>query len=149
MSDTLMRIKIGAGTPIDIVSLGFHFIGSPSELAANVKESSIVTTDFPEEDGVEAYVSPIPSKKEFDYPISFLYFSDNLNDANGKIHDFYESLLGRKITIYNDYKKVMVVGYAKSYKNGSFYRNEKDVVEFEINFLIPKPSACNFNYTLA
>ena len=144
MSDCKLRIQIENGAINDIISYGFYLVKSPSELALPIKESNIIVTDFPDEDGVTVYIPPIPAKKEFDYPIELLYFSTSLPDANQKIHDFYESLVGKKITLYNDLKGVMVIGYVKGYKDVSFYRNEKDVVIFELNFLIPKPNECNF-----
>ena len=140
-----MRIQIGTGAITDISTYGFHLAKSPSELAPDIKESNIVTTDFPEESGVRFYVPTAPTKKSFDYPISLVYYEKSLNTANARITAFCESLLGKQITIYNDDKKVKVVGYAKSYKAGEFYRNEIDVIIFDITFFIPRPQDCDFN----
>lgn len=140
-----MRIQIGTGAITNISIYGFYLAKSPSELACDVKESNIVTTDFPEESGVRLYIPASPSKKPFDYPISLVYYEKSLNTANARIATFYESLIGKQITIYNDDKKVKVVGYAKSYKAGEFYRNEIDVIIFDITFFIPRPQDCDFN----
>lgn len=142
-----MRIQIGTGAIVDIVSLGFHLGKSPNTIGCDLKESNFVTTDFPENNGDTVYVNPNPTKKSFDYPITFIYVSTELDSANLAISNFYNSLLGKKITIYNDFKKVKVVGYVKSYKGAEFHRNEKDIVTFELTFYIPKPQDCDFNIT--
>lgn len=142
-----MRIKIADGATIDIGTLGFYLGKSPSELSANIKESNFVVTDFPDEDGEDVYVPSTPKTKSFDYPVTLIYVSNDINVANTVIKNFYDSLVGKLIIIYNDYKKVMVKGYAKSYKSAEFYRNEKDVIVFEIVFYIPKPQDCNFDYS--
>lgn len=139
-----MRIQIASGIITDIGSYGFYLGKSPSILAPDIKENNFVITDFPEDDGETVYVPTTPKKKSFDYPITLIYFTGSLNAANTAINNFYESLVGKLITIYNDYKKVMVKGYVKSYKEAEFYRKEKDVVTFEIVFYIPKPQDCNF-----
>jgi len=147
MSDTCkMRIKIADNPTYSIDYYGFYLAKSPSELGCDVKESNIVTTDFPESDGDAAYIPSTVSKKSFDYTISLIFFDNNLNTANKKISEFYNSLLGKKVTLFNDYKGVKIVGYVKSYKAGEFYRNEKDVVVFDLAFFVPKPSECDFYY---
>jgi hypothetical protein len=140
-----MRIQIGTGTIYDISHYGFFLGKSPSEFVCNPKESNFVTTDFPENDGVDIYIPQVPSKKEFDYPITLIYFNNSLNTANGAITSFCNSLVGNKITIYNDHKKVKVVGYFKSQKTAEFYRQETDVITFELVFFIPKPQDCDFS----
>lgn len=140
-----MRIQIGNGVIYDISHYGLYLGKSPNDLGCSPKESNFVTTDFPEEDGVDLYIPPVLAKKEFDYPVTFIYYANSLDTANLAITSFYTSLAGNKITIYNDYKKVMVVGYAKKYTTAEFYRNEIDVVTFELTFFIPKPQECNFN----
>ena len=139
-----MRIQIADGVINDIGIYGFYLGKSPSVLAPDIKENNFVITDFPEEDGETVYIPATPKKKSFDYSITLIYFTGSLNAANTAINNFYESLVGKLITIYNDYKKVMVKGYVKSYKEAEFYRKEKDVVTFEIVFYIPKPQDCNF-----
>ena len=140
-----MRIQIGSGTVQDISFYGFFLGKTPSMLGCDIKESNIIITDFPEISGSTVYIPPTPALKSFDYPITFIYFSDSIDSANQVISDFYNSMLGEVITIYNDFKKVMVKGYAKSYKEGEFYRSEKDIVIFDIVFFIPKPQDCNFD----
>jgi hypothetical protein len=142
-----MRIQIGTGAITDISTYGFYLAKSPGELGCDVKESNIVTTDFPEESGQRFYISTAPAKKSFDYTISLLYYEKSLNTANAKITSFYESLLGKQITIYDDQKKKKVVGYMKSYKAGEFYRNEVDAILFDLTFFVPRPQDCDFNLT--
>lgn len=140
-----MRIQIGTGTIYDISHYGFYLGKSPNLMSCDRKDSNLVVTDFPEEDGVNVYIPTTPAKKEFDYPITLIYFAGTLDTANAAINSFHNALVGNKITIYNDFKKVMVVGYVKSYRDAEFYRQAVDVVTFEITFLIPKPQDCNFN----
>ena len=145
MADTCkMRIQIGDGDITDIATLGFFLAKSPSELACNVKGSNIITADFPEEDGEAFYIPTAPKLNSFDYTISLIFFDGSLNSANQKITGFYNSLLGQKVTVYNDFKQVKVVGYVKSYKSGEFYRKEKDVVIFDLTFYVPDPTLCDF-----
>jgi len=148
MSDICkMRIKIADNPTYGIDYYGFYLAKSQSEMGCDPKDSSIVITDFPEVDGDTFYIPPMPSRKSFDYDISLSFFDDNLNSANKKISEFYNSLFGQPITIYNDYKGVKLVGRIKSYKAGEFYRNEKDVVLFDLTFYIPRPQDCDFNYS--
>lgn len=148
MSDNCkMRIKIGDdGATYGIDYYGFYLVKSPSTLGCDVKESNIVSVDFPEMDGDAFYIPSSPSKKSFSYPISLVFFDNSLNSGNKKISDFYNSLLGKKITIFNDYKGVKIVGYVKSYKDGEFYREERDVILFDLEFYVPRPQDCDFNY---
>lgn len=140
-----MRIQIGENAIVDIGTYGFYLGKSPDTLAPDIKDSNFVITDFPDEDGDSVYIPTVQKKKSFDYPITFIYFSSDIDAANSVINNFYESLVGKLVTIYNDYKKVTVKGYVKSYKDVSFYRQEKDVVVFELIFYIPKPQDCIFN----
>lgn len=140
-----MRIQIADGAIKDIGVYGFYLGKSPDILATDIKDSNFVITDFPDEDGDSVYTPEVQKKKSFDYPITLIYFSKDINTANAVINGFYELLVGKLITIYNDYKKVIVSGYVKAYKDVSFYRKEKDVVVFDLVFYIPKPQDCTFN----
>lgn len=140
-----MRIKIDSGAVTDIASLGFYLVKSPSLIGFDIKESNIVETDFPEESGVSIYIPATPTYKPFDYSITLMYSSSSLNDANAKILSLYNSLVGKKITIYNDYKKSIIVGYVRSYKEGEFYRDLGDTITFELTFRVPKPQDCSLN----
>lgn len=151
MSD--MRIQVGNATAYDISSKRLHLIKSPSNMGADIKDNNFFVKDYPEKDGDDVYVNTTPKLKSFDYEITFAYYdgenSDStnpktINQANAYITEFYNSLLGKQITIYNDYKKQKIVGYVKAYKNGEFYRNSKDIVIFSVTFYVPKPSLCNF-----
>jgi len=140
-----MRIQIEQGDIVDIIDYGFYLGKSPNTIVCDLKDSNFVTTDFPENDGDTLFVKPIPTKKAFEYPITFIYVSTEINTANQVISNFYNSLLGKKVTIYNDYKKVKVVGYVKSFKGADFYRDEQDIITFEVTFYVPKPQECDFN----
>lgn len=134
---TMMRLKIGTGAITDIATLGFELIKSPENYGSNIKDSNIVVTDFPEEHGSRVYVPAAPKKSAFDYTIKLGYYSEN-NDAATKIDAFIESMLGKDIIIYNDYKKVQLTGKYKSYKDGGTYEGTK-VALFDITFFINNP----------
>lgn len=143
-----LKIKIPDKDEFRLSEIGIYLIKSPSTLFPDIKDSNIVVTDFPEEDGVDVYVPQSPSQKEFDYTIQLLYFSKDLNSANAVINSLCSDIAGKKVQITNEFKNTMVVGFLKSYKEGSFLRDESDCVTFELTFLIPKPSECNFALTI-
>ena len=132
-----MRLKIGDGAIFDISTKGFELIKSPENYGSSVKDSNIVITDFPEEHGSRVYIPPAPKKAAFDYTIKLGYYSEN-DDAATKIDTFIESLLGKDVVIYNDYKKVQLTGKYKSYKDGGTYEGTK-VALFDVTFLIYNP----------
>lgn len=139
----MMRFKIGDGAIFDISTLGFELIKSPENYGSNVKDSNIVITDFPEEHGSRVYIPPAPKKAAFDYTIKLGYYSEN-GDAATKIDTFIESLLGKDVVIYNDYKKVQLTGKYKSYKDGGTYEGTK-VALFDVTFLIYNPNTIVFS----
>lgn len=143
-----MRIQVGSDAAYDIATKRLYLIKSPSNMGADMKENNIFIRDYPEKDGDDVYVNTTPKLKSFDYEITFAYYDGEnpgtLNQANTYIAGFYSSLLGKQITIYNDYKKQKIVGYVKSYKEGEFYRTSKDIAIFTVTFYVPKPSLCNF-----
>lgn len=134
----MMRIKIGTGAVTDISTLGFELIKSPENYGSSIKESNIVVTDFPEEHGSRVYIPEEPKKAAFDYTITLGYYSEN-GDAATKIDAFIESLLGKDVVIYNDYKKVQLTGKYKSYKDGGTYEGTK-VALFDVTFIIDNPN---------
>ena len=147
LTDCSIALQIGLDPIIDLSIFGFYLVKSDDLLAANVKDTNIVITDFPDEHGVVAYVPPTPKLAPFDYTISLICYGE-LYTSNQKITQFYASLLGKRIIIYNNFKGVSLSGYAKGYKAGTFYRSEKDVVIFDIIFYIDKPQDCNFNTSI-
>lgn len=138
----LMRIQIGSGAITDISSLGFELIKSPENYGSSIKDSNIVVTDFPEEDGVRVYIPEKPKKQAFDYTVKLAYYNST-GDAPSKISAFIESLLGKDVTIYNDYKKVKLTGKYKSYKDEGTYEGTK-VAIFSVTFLIYNPSTITY-----
>lgn len=132
-----MRLKIGDGAIFDIATLGFELIKSPANYGSTIKDSNIVVTDFPEEHGSRVYIPVAPKKAAFDYTIKLGYYSES-GDAATKIDTFIESLLGKDVIIYNDYKKVQLTGKYKSYKDDGTYEGTK-VALFDVTFLIYNP----------
>jgi len=133
----MMRIKIGNGAVTDISTLGFELIKSPESYGSTIKDSNIIVTDFPEEHGSRVYIPAAPKKASFDYTIKLGYYSES-NDAATKIDAFIESLMGKDVVIYNDYKKVQLTGKYKSYKDDGTYEGTK-VALFDVTFLISNP----------
>ena len=153
-----MRIKIGTAEPVDITTWKLHLIKSPSVMAADIKENNVVIKDYPENNGEDYYINPTPKLSAFDYEVTFAYHEEgitnslDLKKANYYITTFYNAMLGKKITIYNDYKKqTMVDCYVKSYKEGEFYRGKfslsRDIVIFSVTFRIPNHASCVFSVT--
>ena len=133
----MMRLKIGDGAIFDISTKGFELIKSPENYGSSIKDSNIVVIDFPEEHGARVYIPPSPKKEAFDYTIKLGYYSEK-GDAATKIDAFIESLLGKDVVIYNDYKKVQLTGKYKSYKDGGTYEGTK-VALFDVTFFIYNP----------
>lgn len=136
--DRPMRLKIGTDPIRDIPYWGLELIKSPQQFGNNVKDSNIVSVDFPEMDGDVFYIPPSPKVKSFDYTVTFAFVGESENQASQKISQFCDLLEGKKTVIYNDYKKVQLEGYYKSYKDGEFYKDTK-VVLFDVTFYIPEP----------
>lgn len=134
---TMMRMKIGNEAVFNLQDKGFHLIKSPERYANDIKDSNIVVIDFPEEDGARVYMPKEVKVKALDYTIKLAYCND-AGDAPKKISALIQSMIGKDITIYNDYKKVQLKGKYKSYKDEGTYEGTK-VVIFEITFLIPNP----------
>jgi hypothetical protein len=133
----MMRMKIGDGAVTDISTLGFELIKSPESYGSTIKDSNIIVTDFPEEHGSRVYIPAEPKKATFDYTIKLGYYSES-GDAAAKINAFIESLIGKDVVIYNDYKKVQLTGKYKSYKDDGTYEGTK-VALFDVTFLINNP----------
>lgn len=132
-----MRIKIGEGAIIDIASLGFELIKSPENYGASIKGSNIVVTDFPEEHGSRVFIPTAPKKEAFDYTVKLGCYSES-GDAPTRINAFIESMLGKDVVIYNDYKGIQLTGKYKSYRDGGTYEGTR-VALFDVTFFIYNP----------
>ena len=97
---------------------------------------------------------------EFDYKVEFFVKADgNLGNANAVIANFNSLLYTqdadkiktfKKVTFYNDYKKVKIVGYPTPIAEATdFWRDSKgktaDVVCVEWTIKVNDPTLCDFN----
>lgn len=133
-----MRLKVGTDSIRDISYWDLELIRSPQNYGNDIKDSNIVSVDFPEMDGDVFFIPPSPKMKSFDYTVTFGFVGDTEGQAAQKISQFCSFLKGKKTIIYNDYKKVQLEGYYKTYKDGEFYKDTK-VVLFDVTFYIPQP----------
>ena len=158
------KIKIGEdGEFKDSREYGLVFLSADSLLAAEVKDFD--TTSYPEEEG--EHIIPKSVDAPFDYQAKFfisperLIGEDKLADANKIVSDFNARISTldletkvrtfKKIYFYNEYKGILIVGYAKPIsKPETFWRDTRgivnDVVVVEWNIRVTKPSECDFNY---
>ncbi|MEG0560698.1 MAG: hypothetical protein RR513_09325 [Muribaculaceae bacterium] len=146
------RIKIGDGHIQDLEhDYGFLISDCDKIMTSPIRDYE--TQQYPEKAGVK--IDPRITLKEFDYKISFIYFSNNEYDANIAITKFYNSLftpvnnsdikIAKSIIIYNDYMGNVIQGYAKTLPPvGRFYRNRKDVVEFSFTIFVNDPNKCKW-----
>lgn len=138
-----MRIKIADGVIKDIKYYGLELIKSPERFGFKIKESNVIRTSFPEEDGDNVYIPPSPKREAFEYKVTLAFVAKQGERIGDKVNDFIEKIRGHEITIYNDYKGVELKGYLVNYSDGQFYKGS-EVATFEVVFLIPDPSKVIF-----
>lgn len=156
-----VRLNIGANTeaPVDTREYGLVYISSDHRFAADFKD--LDTTTYPEEEG--EHIIPKAVDAPFDYKVKFYIKAEgDMENANQKIAAF-NALLNtqdsatkvrtlNKVWFYNDYKKVLIVGYPKPISEATdFWRDSAgkahDVVVVEWTIRVTKPSECDFNLT--
>lgn len=145
-----IRIKIGSDAIKNMeTDLKFYLMESTDILTPPQREYE--TEVFPESSGVSIY--PVTSDEQFDYNIKLCYFGSE-DSANLAISAFNTSLFtkigdlktAKELTIYNDFKRVMVVGYVKSIKTDTTNSiKSRDVVIFDFLVQVTNPNKCNFN----
>lgn len=156
-----VRIKIGGedGAVIhDSTDYGLIYISADNRFAPDTK--GFETTSYPEEEG--EHILPKTVDDAFDYKVKFcIDASGGVESANAKIAAFNNLLyelddagnrVYKEVYFYNDYKKVLIVGYPSPISNAeTFWRDSKgeaiDVVVVEWNIRVTTPSKCNFNLT--
>jgi len=152
-----VRIKIGDGQIKDsIAGYKLWYVSSDLRLGADVKDFD--TTTYPEQEGEN--IIPKTVDAPFDYKVKFYVKADgSLDNANTVIKAFNDALYTadsngvktfKQVSFYNDYKKVLIVGYPKPIALAAqFWRdskgNDHDVVVVEWVIRVNKPSLCNFN----
>lgn len=151
-----IKVQIGSGVAVDAYSqYGLIYLSSDNVTSAPSKE--LESTSYPEEEG--EHVSDIVADDAFDYKTTFLVEGATLAEVNGKVAAFNNALRTTgsitrvsKLTIYNDYKGVMIVGYPRPISAatemwrdsvGSSYA----AAQVELVLRVVKPSECNFSYS--
>ena len=154
-----VRIKIGDGEILDSVA-GYKlwYVSADHRLAADTKDYDVTT--YPEQEGEN--INPKTVDAPFDYKVKFYVKADgSLDNANTVIKAFNDLLYTadangvktfKQVSLYNDYKKVLIVGYPKPIAQPTqFWRDssgeQHDVVVVEWTIRVNKPSLCNFNLT--
>lgn len=152
-----VRLKIGDGDIKDTRDYGLVYVSSDHRLAAGTK--GFETTSYPEQEGEN--ILPVSVDSPFDYKVKFYVRAEGaLENANQKIAAFNRLLYSQtagsdvktfnKVEFYNDFKKVLVVGYPNPIEEATqFWRDSSggthDVVVVEWTIRVTKPSLCNFN----
>lgn len=153
-----VRLAIGSAEPQDTEQgWGLVYISSDHRFEADTKDFD--TTTYPEQEGEN--IIPKIVDAPFDYKVKFYVNAEGaLENANQKIAAFNADLYTKsgdiktykQVSFYNDYKKVLIVGYPKPISEATdFWRDSKgkahDVVVVEWTIRVTKPSLCNFNLT--
>lgn len=153
-----VRLKIGDGdgTPVYIdTEYGLSYLSSDNRMAADIKDYESVS--YPEEEG--EHILPKTVDAAFDYNVRFYVRCDSLNDANSRIAAFNADLYEkdengvktfRRVYLYNDYKRTLIVGYPKPISTVTeFLRDQSgkatDFAVVEWTIRVTKPSMCDFN----
>lgn len=152
-----MQIQ-GESSPTDTYDKwGFIYIESDNRTAAPEKKRE--TSTYAEQEGEN--VDPRTVDDVFDYKIKFLIECPNsdIDNANKRIKAFNDAIRStdsvtgiktcKRITLYNDYKRVKIVGIPEVIAEPKeFYRDRNgtvmDCVLFELTIHVDKPSECDF-----
>ena len=152
-----VRIKIGDGSVQDSQVHGLVYVSADSRFGSDSKNFDVTT--YPEQEGEN--INPKTVDAPFDYKVKFYIKAEGaLENANQKISAFNALLYSQDVTggvktykqvyLYNDYKKVLIVGYPKPIAMATkFWRDHTgeahDVVVVEWTIRVNKPSLCDFN----
>ena len=152
-----VRLKIGEGNPVDTTTYGLVYISSDHILGPMTKDMDV--TSYPEEEGEHILNKTVMAP--FDYKVKFYVRAEGaLENANQKISAFNallfsqvqdsDTMVFNRVSFYNDYKKVLIVGYPKLISEATdFWRDSTgkthDIVVVEWTIRVDKPSECNFN----
>lgn len=147
-----IRIQFNNSLPVDTYDeYGFIYLSSDHRFSAPLKE--LESTAYPEESGVHYYDKAVFDK--FDYKVTFLVEGSTPEDVNDRIENFNSALATNgtlnKVTIYNDYKKVKIVGYGMPIDMATdFWRDSKgnvaEAAKVEFTVKVGDPTQCDFNF---
>lgn len=154
-----VRIKIGETQVQDSTYYSLVYLSADNRFAPDTK--GFESTSYPEEEG--EHIIPKTVDAAFDYKIRFYVRAEGaLENANAKIAAFNALLYSQaensdvktfhQVEFYNDYKKVLIVGYPKPISEATdFWRDGSgkahDVVVVEWTIRVTNPSLCDFNLT--
>ena len=152
-----VRLQIADGAIEDTADkYGLVYLRADNRFAAPTK--GLETSKYAEQPG--SNINPKTVDDEFDYKVEFFVKADgNLGNANSVIASFNSLLYTqdadkiktfKKVTFYNDYKKVKIVGYPSPIEEATdFWRDSKgkaaDVVCVEWTIKVNDPTLCDFN----
>lgn len=154
-----VRLQIGEGTVFDTIDqYGLVYLSSDTIFSAPLRPFEV--SKYPEQDGENTH--PVTVYEPFDYKVKFFIQAEpGLNNANQKIAAFNKLLYTEnstglktfnRVTFYNDYKKVKIVGYPSlisEVDEDDFWRDSAgrttDVVCAEWSIHVDKPQECDFN----
>lgn len=149
------RLQIEDGAIMDITqAYGLVYVEGDRKFAAPIKEFE--ESVFPEQSGKN--IIPKTTDEAFEYKVVFFIKTDNLTRANKKIARFNSALYTqdgdvktfKRITFYDDYKGVKIVGYPRPMADATeFWRDKNgrvaDVVCCEWIIEVTHPSLCDFD----
>lgn len=155
-----VRIQIESGNIVDTyTAYKFIYLSADNRVDAPVKE--LESTSYPEEPGKHFYKKTVSDS--FDYKVTFLVESGgSLTTVNSKIATFNSLLYSedstthvktlKKVTFYNDYKNVKIVGYAEPIAEATDFWKDKNgrsssFAQVELTIHVENPMECDFNYT--
>lgn len=152
-----VRLQIADGAIEDTADkYGLVYLRADNRFAAPTK--GFETSKYAEQPG--SNINPKTVDDEFDYKVEFFVKADgDLGNANSVIASFNSLLYTqdadkiktfKKVTFYNDYKKVKIVGYPTPIAEATdFWRdsngNTADVVCVEWTIKVNDPTLCDFN----
>lgn len=152
-----VRLQIADGEIVDTAdTYGLVYLEADSRFAAPIK--GFEKSSYPEQFGTN--LDPRTVDDEFEYKIKFFIKAyGDLKNANAVIAAFNSLLYTKdtdglktfnRVTFYNDYKKVKIVGYPSPIEEATdFWRDSRgkqaDVVCVEWTIKVNDPTLCDFN----
>ena len=152
-----VRLQIADGEIVDTAdTYGLVYLEADNRFAAPVK--GFEKSSYPEQPGTNLDSKTVDD--EFEYKVKFFVKADgDLENANQKIAAFNSLLYTKdadniktfkRVTFYNDYKKVKIVGYPSPIKEATdFWRDSRgkqaDAVCVEWTINVNDPTLCDFN----
>jgi hypothetical protein len=146
-----LRIRIDDGETRSMASLGFHLMDSPDVLVPPQREYE--TERFPESNGAKIY--PYTTYEPFDYTCEML-FVGSIDEMNSHIRLLWNQMFeqepyghvrrAKRLTLYNDYKGVSIVGYAKEMPGEeTFIEITEGFWRFKFTIFVASPQECSWS----